>query len=184
MLFENKKPKARNIVPIAVMAAIAVASRLAFAFLPQFKPIIAVVIITAVVFGSESGFLCGSISMLVSNFFFGQGPYTPWQMFCCGIIGFAAGVLSKKGLLKNRSLLSLFGFCAGFVFGAVVDIFTVIAFTPQINLQTIVGIYLAGFWFNITLSIATALFLYIAGLPMIQMLKRIKDKYNINTNSG
>ncbi|MCK9478242.1 MAG: ECF transporter S component [Firmicutes bacterium] len=180
MQFENKKPKARDIVPIAVMAAVAVASRLAFAFIPQFKPIIAVVIVTAVVFGAESGFLCGTVSMLVSNFFFGHGPYTPWQMFFCGIIGFMAGFLASKGLLKNRILLSLFGFAAGFVFGAAVDIFTVIAYTPQISVATVLGIYIAGFWFNVVLAAATAFFLYVAGIPIIKKLKRVQLKYGIN----
>lgn len=179
IMFDSKRPKARDVVPIAVMSAIAVASRLAFAYLPQFKPVIAVVIVTAAVFGAESGFLCGSVAMLVSNFFFGHGPYTPWQMFFCGAIGFIAGITAQKGLFKNRMLLSLFGLAAGFIFGAAVDVFTVLAYTPQINITTVLGIYIAGFWFNTTLAAATAFFLYTAGMPMIKKLKRIKIKYGI-----
>ncbi len=179
MRYESKKPKARDIVPISVMSAVAIVSRLSFAYVPQFKPIIAIIIITAVVFGAESGFICGSVSMFVSNLFFGQGPYTPWQMFCGGIIGLGAGILASKGMLGNRIVLSLYGLATGFLFGSVVDIFTIATYTPQINIQTILGVYIAGFWFNAVLAAATAFFLYTIGPPLIKKLRRIKIKYGI-----
>ena len=64
--------------------------------LPQFKPVLALTIIAGVAFGGEVGFLVGAMTMLTSNMIFGQGPWTPWQMFAMGIIGFLAGVLFKK----------------------------------------------------------------------------------------
>ncbi|MBP1760551.1 MAG: metal ion transporter rane-spanning subunit, partial [Firmicutes bacterium] len=87
MIFEHRRPQAREIVIIAMLAALAVAGRSVAFMLPGFKPVIALVIITGVCFGGESGFLVGAITAFVSNFFFGQGPWTPWQMFCFGIIG-------------------------------------------------------------------------------------------------
>ena len=86
MIFEDRKPQAREVLLIAVMAAIAVVGRMAFFMLPQFKPVTAIVIITGISLGAEAGFLTGAVAGFVSNFFFGQGPWTPWQMFAFGII--------------------------------------------------------------------------------------------------
>lgn len=95
LVFEKKKPQARELVPIAVMAALGVVGRTLFSLipLPNFKPVSAIVIITAVAFGPETGFLTGALTGFLSNFIFGQGPWTPWQMFCWGMIGFVAGLL-------------------------------------------------------------------------------------------
>ena len=94
LVFDKKKPQARELVPIAVMAAIAVVGRTVFEIipLPNFKPCSAIIIITAVAFGPEAGFLTGALTAFVSNFIFGQGPWTPWQMFTWGLVGFLAGV--------------------------------------------------------------------------------------------
>lgn len=111
LTFESRKPQARELLIIAVLTAIAVAGRAAFFMVPSFKPVMAFVIISAVCFGAESGFLVGALSMLVSNMLFGQGPWTPWQMFSMGIIGFLAGILFQKGWLKARRVsLCIFGF--------------------------------------------------------------------------
>ena len=101
MVFEERKPQAREILLIAVMAAIAVVGRMAFFMIPQFKPMAAVVILAGVGLGAEAGFLTGTMAGFVSNFFFGQGPWTPWQMFSFGIIGFLAGILFRDP--KKRS---------------------------------------------------------------------------------
>ena len=72
--FEARKPQARELVTLAVMAALAAASRGAFAFIPHFKPITAIIMITGIAFGAETGFLTGAIAAFASNFIFGQGP--------------------------------------------------------------------------------------------------------------
>ena len=92
-VFERRRSQARELVVLATLSALAVAGRVAFFFLPQFKPVCAIVVIAGACFGGESGFLVGAVAGFVSNFFFGQGPYTPWQMFCFGIVGFVAGLL-------------------------------------------------------------------------------------------
>ena len=105
------------------MCAIAVAGRTAFFMLPQFKPVVAIVIISGVAFGGEAGFLVGAVTGLVSNMFFGQGPWTPWQMFVFGIIGFLAGVLFRKGFLRRNPIsLSIFGGLATFfIYGGIMN---------------------------------------------------------------
>ena len=110
LVFDKKKPQARELVPIAVMAAIAVVGRTVFEIvpLPNFKPCSAIIIITAMSFGPEAGFLTGALTALVSNFIFGQGPWTPWQMFTWGLVGFLAGLLKNAGAFRRRKEKTFF----------------------------------------------------------------------------
>lgn len=105
MRFEMKKPRAREMVPLAVMAALGVVGRTVFQIipLPNFKPVSAIVIMTGVSFGAEAGFMTGALTGFVSNFIFGQGPWTPWQMFCWGMIGFIAGKMAKTGFFERKN---------------------------------------------------------------------------------
>lgn len=99
--FEHKKPQARELVTIAVMSAVAVASRAAFIMVPFFKPLTGIVMITGMALGPEAGFLTGAVSGFVSNFIFGQGPWTPWQMFTWGLLGFLTGLMKNAGLFPT-----------------------------------------------------------------------------------
>ena len=110
--FESCRPEARELVTIAVMCAIAVASRIVFIMLPGFKPVVAIIMITGMAFGPSAGFLTGAMGAFVSNFVFGQGPWTPWQMFAFGIAGFIFGLLSGKGPVKAEAGLPS-GFSGG-----------------------------------------------------------------------
>ena len=181
MVFEKRRPQARELIIISVLAAIAVAGRAAFFMLPQFKPVVAIVIIAGVCFGAESGFLVGAVSGFVSNFFFGQGPWTPWQMFCFGIIGFLAGILFKKRLLgKKRLTLCIFGgLAAFFIYGGLVDLGSLLTFTSAFSWKALLAVYISGLWFNAVHAIATVFFLFILSGPMIEKLDRIKTKYGM-----
>lgn len=115
LVFEHRKPQARELVVLAVLCAIAVASRAAFKMIDHFKPMTAIIMISGMAFGPEAGFLVGAVSGFSSNFLFGHGPWTPWQMFAFGTAGFLAGALYRLGWLSKKRLpLSLFGFFASF----------------------------------------------------------------------
>lgn len=181
MVFEHRKPQAREIVIIGVMCAIAVAGRMAFFMVPQFKPVVAIVIIVGVCLGAEAGFLTGAVSGFVSNFFFGQGPWTPWQMFCFGIIGFLAGILFKKGKLKKSKLpLCIYGGLATFfIYGGIINICALLMFTPKFSWKALMVTYASGVWFDMVHAIATVIFLFFISEPMIEKLDRIKIKYGL-----
>ena len=85
------------------MAAMCVVGRTAFSIvpLPNFKPVTAIVMITGIAFGPEAGYLTGALAALLSNFLFGQGPWTPWQMFSWGIVGFLTGTLYRTGIFET-----------------------------------------------------------------------------------
>ena len=178
--FEGKKPQARELILVAVLTAIAVAGRLAFFMVPQLKPVIAIIVIAGVCFGGEVGFLVGAMTAFVTAFFFGQGPFVPWQMLSLGIIGFLAGILGKKGILKSSRSLALFGgLAAFFIYGSIMDFCSVIMWTQEISWELIVTTYVAGFLFNLAHATATVVFLLLIGKPMIRKLERVKGKYGL-----
>ena len=182
MVFEDRKPQARELIIIAVLAAIGVAGRAAFFMLPQFKPVVAIVIISAVSFGAEAGFLVGAMTGFVSNFFFAQGPWTPWQMFSFGIIGFIAGILFKKGKLEKRriSLCIYGGLSTFFIYGFLLDTASWLIFPySNMSLATILPVYITGIPFNFVHAVATVFFLAVISKPMIEKLDRIKEKYGL-----
>lgn len=181
MVFEGRKPKTRELVIIAVLCAIAVAGRAAFFMVPNFKPVVALVIIAGVAFGGETGFLVGAITGFVSNFFFGQGPWTPWQMFSFGIIGFLAGVLFRKGFLRRTRLsLCLFGgLTTIIVYGGIMNFSNVIIYQHTFNAAMLKMSYLTGFPMDVVHACATVIFLWIISQPMLEKLDRIKVKYGL-----
>jgi energy-coupling factor transport system substrate-specific component len=181
LVFEGRKPQARELACIAVLVAIAVAGRAAFFMVPQFKPVVALVIIAGVSFGAESGFIVGALTGFVSNFIFGQGPWTPWQMFAFGIIGFLAGLLFSKGILSGKTLpLCIFGGLATFIiYGLFMDTASVMMFTYDLTRETVLTTYALGIPFNLIHAAATVIFLLILSKPMTEKLTRIKKKYGL-----
>ena len=179
--FENRKPKARELVIISALCAIGVAGRTAFFMLPQFKPVAAIVIISGVAFGGETGFLVGAITAFVSNFFFGQGPWTPWQMFSFGIIGFLAGIMFQKGILrKTKTDMCVFGFLVTFViYGGIMNPASVIMWQSNININMVLSSYVMGMPFDFIHAVSTVFFLFFAAEPMLEKLERIKIKYGL-----
>ena len=181
LIFEKRKPQARELVVLSVLTALAVAGRIAFFWLPQIKPVGAIVIITGVCFGGEAGFIVGVMTAFVSNFYFGQGLFTPFQMFSFGILGFLAGVLFKKGrLAKKKPALCIYGALSTmFIYGFLVDISTVMSTLGEITWPGILAIYIAGISYNLLHAAGTVLFLYLLADPLIEKLDRIKIKYGL-----
>lgn len=182
LVFEGRKPKARELVTVATLCALTVAGRAAFFMLPQFKPVMALTIISGVALGGETGFLVGAVSMLVSNILFSQGPWTPWQMFAMGIIGFLAGVLYRKGLLmRSRASLAVFGaVCAILIYGGIMNPASALIWGGEsLNFRLILSYYATGFPMDAVHAAATALFLWFGAEPLLEKLDRIKTKYGL-----
>ena len=179
MVFEARKPQARELVIISVLCAIAVSGRAAFYMLPQFKPVAALVIIAGVCLGGETGFLVGAVTGFVSNIFFGQGPWTPWQMFAFGLIGFFAGILFRKGFLrKTKASLCIFGGLAALIiYGGIMNPASVIMSQAKPTSGMFISAYLMGIPFDLIHAASTAFFMWFMSEPMIDKLERIKVKY-------
>ena len=179
MIYEMKKPQAREWIPLAVMAALAAVGRVAFAPIPFFKPTSAIIIITSSVFGPESGFLTGALSALASNLFFGQGPWTPWQMFAWGIIGFLSGYLIKKDIINNKIKLYIFGALTGFIFGWIMNIWTATGYMYEFSWSAFFALYISSFIPDLIHSISTVIFLRFLYDPWRAKLKRVKLKFGL-----
>ncbi len=179
--FEGEKRSARELVVISVICTIAVCGREVFSMLPQFKPTLAIVIIAGIAFGGETGFLVGAVVAFVSNFFFGQGPWTPWQMFTTGIVGFLGGILFQKGFIqKNKVSLALFGgMSTVLVYGGIMNPASVIMYQAKPNAEMILAAYKMGLPFDIIHGVSTMFFLWFISEPFLEKLDRIKTKYGI-----
>ncbi len=181
LVFESRKPKARELVLISVLCALAVAGRAAFFALPQFKPVVALIIVTAVCFGSETGFLVGAITGFVSSFFFGQGPWTPWQMFALGLIGFISGLFFHTGFLRRKRIpLCIFGaFVTIIVYGGIMNPASAIIAYGNPTVGHILSAFAAGLPFDLVHAVSTVFFLFFISEAMIEKLERVKTKYGL-----
>ena len=179
--YEQKKVTARDITLTATLIALAVVSRAAFYLVPQVKPIAAVVIVSAVCLGAHKGYIVGAFSAFVSNFIFGQGMWTPFQMVALGTVGLLAGLIFRW-LKVNRYTLSTVGFVlATVVYGAIVDMSTVLsAYGNNVTLKGALSIYASGAVFSLVFGGATAVFLFLFGMPFITKIERISKKYGLN----
>ena len=146
--------------------------------LPQAREL---TIIAGVAFGGETGFLVGAMTMLASNVLFSQGPWTPFQMFSMGIIGFLAGVLFRKGWLRrSRGALAMFGGIVTFViYGAIMNPVSALIYGAEMNWQTLLTYYITGFPMDCVHACATVIFLLLLAEPMLEKLDRIKVKYGL-----
>lgn len=182
--FEDRKPKVRDIVTLAVMCALAVTGRTAFFMLPNFTPVMAIVIIAGVAFGCEGGFITGAMTMFVSNFIMGQGPWTPWQMFAMGLVGFLAGLFFAGCSVRTRNMTKL-GLCIFgalmciVVYGGIMNPASVIMWQPNINFSMIMASYVTGFPFDLAQATATVIALWLVARPFLEKLDRVRIKFGV-----
>lgn len=180
MIFEHRRPQAREVVVIAVMASLAVAGRAAFFMIPQVKPITAIIMITGICLGPEAGFLTGALAGFASNFFFGQGPWTPWQMFAFGLMGFLAGITfyGRRKCGDVKWIVCLFGGVVTFlVYGGIMDTASLLMYTKTLSKEALMTMYISGIPFNLIHAISTAVFLFVLERPFSKKLNRVKVKY-------
>lgn len=176
--FERKEVSSQEQTVLAVLIAISAIGRFVFAWLPGFKPVTALTVIVAVWLGKEAGFVVGSLSAVVSNFYFGQGPWTPFQMFAWGLIGLMAGLLAKP-LQNNKILLCIYGIFAAVFYSAVMDTWTVIWADGTINLSRLTATLLASVPTTVEYAVSNAIFLFLLSKPFGDKLSRIKKKYGL-----
>lgn len=167
-----------RLIILASMTALSVLGRFIFAPLPFFKPVTAIVVITGMYLGAESGFLCGALSAILSNIMFGQGPWTPFQMFTWGIIGLFAGLMA--GILKrNRIILSVFGVLAGVLFSFTMDIWTVLWWDGKFSFSRYLTALASAAGVTAVYAVSNVIFLWLLARPLGSKLERIIVKYGV-----
>ncbi len=180
--FEFRKPKLRDIVLSAVMIAVAVAGRVIFYVIPQFKPMSAIIIVTGICLGPDVGFLVGASSAFISNMVFTQGVWTPFQMISFGTIGFVAGLFRNSEKIIKRPYLCTLGFISGcFIYGLLVEGSTIIFLDEGSNLLSILAVYVRAIPADIMHGLSTVFFLWFFGPSFIGKLRRVISKYGIQS---
>lgn len=175
--FEVKKADIKLIVIIAAFTALASVSRVLFVAIPGFNPATAIIILIALVYGKEVGFLVGALTPLISNIYLLHGPWTPFQMFSWGLVGLLAGLFQNL-LKKNIIILSIFGIFAGALFSLIMDVYTVLSYDNAFRLNRYIAMVVTSLLFTINYIISNVIFLILFSSLFLKRLERIKTKYD------
>lgn len=175
---ERSRPLLRQMMPTACLAALAAAGRILFAAVPDVKPVSAIAMVTGAFLGRRSGFAVGAFAALLSNFFFGQGAWTPLQMYAWGLVGYLGGVLAERGLLSRRWQLALAGILSGLLYGAILNGWYVLGYVRPLVFETVAAAFLAGLPFDLVHGLSTAGFLLLVWIRWGRALARIQARYD------
>ncbi|MBP2100624.1 ECF transporter S component [Enterococcus rivorum] len=178
--YEKKKLNIKELVLIAVLVTTAVLGRFMFYMIPALTPMTAIIIISGICMGPEIGFLVGALSAIASNMIFGQGPWTPFQMFSWGIIGLVAGLpwVQKK---LNQSYLGLiiYGIVAGLFFSFFMDTWTVFSIDRYFSWSRYLALLVTALPYTLSYCFANAFFSCLLFRAIQTKLQRILVKYDI-----
>lgn len=186
-IFRTGKRRARNVVMMALLTAITVVGNLLSFSVVPLQMGTAMVIITGVALGSEAGFMVGSVGRLICNFFQGQGPWTPWEMFSWGLLGCLAGCVFHKAARNMpkaiTNYMAVFTFAAVFfIYGGIMNMAALLMSTgygqtKEISLERIYLIYAAGIPYDLWHALRASVAVFLLGPSMLKRLERIKIKY-------
>jgi energy-coupling factor transport system substrate-specific component len=176
--YERAHPSARVLALVATMAALAALGRIAFAPLPNVKPTTDIVLISGVALGGAPGFAVGALAALTSNLFFGQGPWTPWQMAAWGGVGIAGALLGRvAGDRLGRLTLAAACAVAGLAFGAVMNFSTWVTYTGDHSLAAYGAIAGTAVPFDVAHAVANVLFALAFGPALLRALRRFRRRF-------
>jgi energy-coupling factor transport system substrate-specific component len=178
--YERRRPPARTVALVAAMAALAVVGRLAFAAVPGVKPTTDIVLFAGYALGGVPGFMVGAVTAVASNVFFGQGPWTAWQMVAWGAVGVGGAALAKAGRGRDPSRWVLAAACAvaAALFGGFMDLYQ-----WSVAAEQTAGTYgaLAGtsLGYNVTHVVASAVFALLIGPTFIRAIRRYRRRFEV-----
>ena len=178
--YERTHPSTRVIALVATLAAMAALGRIAFTALPNVKPTTDIVLISGYVLGGAPGFMVGAIAALASNLFFGQGPWTPWQMVAWGGVGvFGAGLARVAGRDLGRVPLAAACGLAGLGFGAVMNLSAWITFDGDHTVAWLVAYAGTSLPFDIAHATGNIVFCLAFGPALVRALRRYRTRFDI-----
>lgn len=183
--FEASRPALRQIMPTLTLAALAAAGRILFGPIPDFKPVSAIAIIAGATLGHRNGFMVGALAALTSNFFFGQGMWTPWQMYAWGMVGYAGGALARAGAFDRADgtvrmpALVAAGFASGMLYGAIINVYDIVGFVQPLTWVGAVARLATAVPFDAVHGLSTSLFLAVLYRPWCHRINRVVRKYGL-----
>ncbi|MEL7564900.1 MAG: ECF transporter S component [Dehalobacterium sp.] len=174
--FESQGVSSKEVALIAAMASLAAIARIPFAVIMSLQPTTFLVMICGYVFGPQAGFMVGALAALVSNFFLGQGPWTPWQMFCWGMCGVDAALLGAYSKGYKPVAFAILCGVSGYLFGWVMNIWHWVSFIYPLNWETFLAAYALSFPFDTVHAMGNVAFSLIFGKSFYHILIRFKKK--------
>jgi len=166
---ETGSGASKEIVLVATLAAVAAAGRVLFVAVPGVQPVTVIVVAAGAALGARAGFATGAVAALASNFFLGQGPWTPWQMLAWGGCGLAGAALSS--LLRHRVLFAVACFVLGFAFSGLMDVWLWLSFWPH-TWQALTVVLGQGVWFDAAHAIGNVVIALAIGPELRRLLER------------
>ncbi len=166
---ESGPGSSKELVLIATLAAAAAAGRVLFAAVPNVQPVTMIAVVSGVALGPRAGMSVGALTALISNFYLGQGAYTPWQMLAWGGCGLLGGLAAP--LLRRRVPLALTCFALGFAFDAFMDLWEWLSFYPH-TWQAFTALYVRGIWFDAAHASGNLVLALVAGPELRRLLER------------
>ncbi len=177
--YERTRPDARIVALVGTLAAFAALGRIAFAAVPNVKPTSDIVLISGFALGGAPGYVVGAVAALTSNVFFGQGPWTPWQMAGWGLTGLAGALLGRltRGRI-GRLPLALVSFVLGFAFTALQDCGDWVTYSDHSLAQ--LGVYVGrGVGFDFVHAAGCFGFAMAFGPALIRTLARFRTRIQV-----
>jgi energy-coupling factor transport system substrate-specific component len=175
--YERSRPPSQVVALVAALAALAAAGRLAFAALPNVVATTDVVIFAGYALGPAPGFAVGALAGLVSNFWLGQGPWTPWQMAGWGLCGVLGAGMALGG--RNAGRLTLAAVCglAGIGYGALMNFSLMATYGGDLSLQRFLALESRAVPFDAAHAIGNVTLALVAGPAMVRMLVRFRERF-------
>ncbi|MDD4588789.1 MAG: ECF transporter S component, partial [Heliobacteriaceae bacterium] len=163
---------ARQVSVIAVLTALCAAGRMVTGVALLFlQPTMFLVEMTGFVYGVRVGFFVGAMTPLISNFFIGQGPWTPWQMICWGMVGISGAMVRAVFPKAGVKTLAVLCFFWGYLYGAIMDIWQWSMFVRPLTLKTYFLLWVAGFSFDSLRALGNLLFCFALGAQTLKILR-------------
>lgn len=182
--FDRSRVETRELALISVLAALAAAFRLPFAALVNVQPTTFLVLISGYVFGLEPGFAVGAAAALVSNFFLGQGPWTPWQMLAWGLGGAAAGLWGRYQAGFPPAAFAAAAGLWGFLYGSIMNLWHWAGFIYPLTWKTFLATYMLSLPFDAMHAVGNVVFALVFGPSFYRILARFRDKSIIYYRDG
>ena len=178
--YERSHPTARVLALVATLAALAALGRIAFAPLPNVKPTTDIVLLTGYALGGAPGFAVGAVAALASNVFFGQGPWTPWQMCAWGGVGVAGALLARAfGRELGRAGLAVACALAGAGYGVVMNLHLWVTYSGDHSLAKLGAYFATSLPFDIAHIVGNVAFCLVFGPALVRALTRYRERFEI-----
>ena len=150
----------REAALIAILAAVASASRVLFAALPNVQPVTLLILMIGLHLGARRAAAVAMLTALISNMALGHGPWTFYQALAWACVGASAAVfrpllVNWDGTKVRIGALAILGFIWGFLFDWIVSLSALALYQ---SFEAFLAFIIAGLIFDAMHAVGNVLF--------------------------